>query len=245
MSDPTPTPTPEPTPAATTTRTRGQINKAWLAEFTLDEKLLALTQKPENAPLFADGDIDDAFLAGFDTDIQAAKLLASTAVQKTTGKKQQTGTEDLLAGELVKQIQGVQKRAKQKYAGTSPVLLKDYAVGVNYQNSRDVLEQTGTNIYAKLIGDDKTPADVLPGVKAARITNFKAALDAYTQSNPDQSGAQGDATGIRAQLEAAVAALAVKRRQIQYAADDLWPHTDKKNAAIRKEYGLPKNKALK
>jgi hypothetical protein len=245
MTDPTPVPVPDPTPATTVTRTRGQVNKAWLAEFTLDEKVLALAQKPDNAPLFADGDIDAAFCTGFGTDIQNAKNLASTAVQKTTGKKQQTGTEDALAGELVKHIQGIQKRAKQKYAATSPVLLKDYAVGVNYQTSRKVLEQTGTTIHAKLTGDAQTPADVLPGVKPARITDFKTALDAYTGSNPDQADAQGGATGVRAQLEAAVTALAAKRRQIQYAADDIWPHTEKANAGIRKEFGLPKSKALK
>ena len=245
MSDPTPTPTPEPTPAATASRTRGQINKAWLAEITLDETILALAQKADNAPLFADGDIDAAFLTDFGGEIEAAKKLAGSAVQKTTGKKQQTGTEDKLAQALVEHIQGIQKRAKQKYAAASPVLLKDYAVGVNYQVSRGVLEQTGTTIHAKLIGDDKTPADKLPGVKADRIAQFKTALDSYTGSNPDQADAQSDASGDRAKLEAAVAALAVKRRQIQYAADDLWPHTKKANVGIRKEFGLPKDKALK
>ena len=245
MADSTPAPAPAGVPGTTATRTRGQINKAWLAEITLCESILALARKPDNAPLFADGDIDGPFLTGFDTKIQAAKKLAGSAIQKTTGKKQQADTEDKLAGELVKHIQGIQKRAKQKYAATSRVLLKDYAVGVNWQVSRGVLEQTGTTIHSKLTGDDKTPADVLPGVKADRITKFKTALDAYTDSNPDQADAQSDATGERAKLEVSITALAATRRQIQYAADDLWPHTDKANAGIRMEFGLPKSKALK
>ncbi len=243
MSDPTPTPTPVPAPKPK--HARGQINKKYLAEFTLDEKLLALVLKTENAPLFADGDIDAAFCTSFGNDIVAAKKLASLAIQGTTGKKLQFGAEDVLAGALVKHIQGIQKRAKQKYAAANPLVLKDYAVGVDFQASRSVLEQTGNNIHTKLIGDTDTPPDVLPGVKAARITDFKTALDAYTGSNPDEADAQGDASGLRAQVEAAVAALAVKRHQILYAADDIWPHTDPANAASRQEFGLPKDSVLK
>jgi hypothetical protein len=33
--------------------------------------------------------------------------------------------------------------------------------------------------------------------------------------------------------------LAVRRRQLQYAADAEWPYTDKANAGIRREFFLP------
>ncbi len=51
---------------------------------------------------------------------------------------------------LVGLIREVQQRAKQKHAAPKTTALHDYAVGEKWYNSRAVLEQTATNILARL-----------------------------------------------------------------------------------------------
>ena len=237
MPDPTPIPTPTPPPAPK--RTRAQINQGWVLSLTEASQIVASAQKPAYLPLFTTGGIDAAKLTALEADIQNAKTLASTAVQATTSKEGATETEVDLMENLIALLQEVQKRAKQKYAATTPTVLKDYAVGENWYASRPILEQTGTLILSKLA------KDTLPGIDAAKTAQIQKALDDYKAVQTDQVGGQSDATTARATLEAAVRDVIARRREIQFAADAQWPHTDKANAGIRAEFKLPPNKAMK
>ena len=49
----------------------------------------------------------------------------------------------------------------------------------------------------------------------------------------------------RRQLEAAIADIVSRRREIQFAADAEWPHTDSSNAGIRAEFQLPSDRVVK
>jgi hypothetical protein len=46
-------------------------------------------------------------------------------------------------------------------------------------------------------------------------------------------------------LEAAVSGIMAERREIQFAADAEWPHTDPANAGIRVEFQLPVDRVMK
>lgn len=249
MPDPTPTPTPAPTPAPKTPRTRGLVNQAWLDELTTAEEIVATAQKSAYATKLADGGIDAAKISAITDAILAGRNLASQAVQGTTGKLGVTASEMTLQDDLINKIQEVQKRVRQKYAATEPLKLKDYAIGQQFYNSRSLLEQTTSNILRKLLGDSAAtppvPADVLPGITAAKITALQTALADYQAVQSDQSGAQGDATTARRQLETVVADIIAKRREVQFAADAEWPHTDPANAGIRGEFQLPPDRVLK
>jgi hypothetical protein len=237
MPDPTPTPTPDPTPSPK--RSRSDINQEWIGELTNSEQIAAAAQKPAYAPTLAEGDIDAAKVTAFAKAVSDAQKLAGTATQKTTSKKGMTESEAELMGNLVELIKEVQKRAKQKYEAKNPTVLKDYAVGGKWYNSRALLEQTATNILGKLA------ADTLPGISAAKVATLQKALDDYKQVQTDQTGGQADATTDRANLEKAIKDIIVRRREIQFAADAAWPHTNKTNAGIRTEFKLPADKAMK
>ena len=239
------TPTPSPTPSPVTPRTRGDINQAWLDEMTRSDEVAATAAKTAYAGQLATGGIDDAKVDGLANAVKAARLLAAAAVQNTTGKQGVTTTETALTDDLINQIQNVQKRAKQKHEATAPGKLADYAIGQKFYSSRAVLEQTAANILAKLKGTAGSPADVLPGIDAAKITALQTAADAYQAVQTNQSGAQGDATTARKQLEAAIADLTAKRREIQFAADAEWPHTAPANAGVRTEFQLPTDRVMK
>ena len=249
MADPTPTPTPAPTPTPKTPGRRGEIDQSWLDEFTTAEAILAAAKPADRAAKLAGGGIDVAKTAGLIQAIAAARKLAGQAVQGTTGKHIITGNEDDLKKELLKQIQYVQTRARQKYDSTEPGRLADFGISRQISNSRSLLEQAGDNILLKLNGNSAAvppvPPDVLPGVTPAKIASLAQALADYKDVEGDQSGAQGDATTARRLAEAAVADIVTRRREIQFGADADWPHTDPANAGIRAEFQLPPDRVMK
>ena len=87
--------------------------------------------------------------------------------------------------------------------------------------------------------------DTLPGQKPAGTAALAAALDTYVQAQTGQASDQTGATNDRAALEVKVKEVADLRREIQYAADLLWPADQKTHAGIRKALGLPVGKALR
>ena len=168
-----------------------------------------------------------------------AQALAGQTPGKTAAKQGVTGTEAELKDALVERLQEVQKAAKQKSVRTGDKTLpKKYGIGGKFSSSRALLEQAADSFLENL----KT--DTLPGIDAAAVTAIKDALAAYRQVQADQTGAQSGATTGRTGLEAAVAAIARRRREIQLAADAAWPASKKTNAGIRVEFGLPADKAL-
>jgi len=237
MSDPTPAPTPTPTPQ-TSKRTRSPVNKHLVAELDLAERLIAVAQKSDYADKLADEEIDDTFLTALTGKITQADPLLGSVTGDTADKENSTLDEDTAKKALVAQIEKAQKRAKRKYGAKDPARGK-YFIGQRIETNRAMLEGAAKAIEQTLA------TDTLPGHKAADTTALTNARMAYTASKPAQAGEQSKAASDRIQLEALVKDIADGRRQIQYAADTLWPASDKANAAIRREFGLPPNRSLK
>jgi hypothetical protein len=238
MAETTPT-TPAPAPEPKKPVQRGILNQAQLDELTQAEAIVAATEAPDRAVTLAEGGIDAAKITALTTAIAEARRQGAQATQGTTGKQGVTAEESGLMDELVNKIQEIQKRARQKYDASEPVKLKDYAVGQQFYNSRSLLEQTATNILEKL----KT--DTLPGINAGKVAALQTALEDYQGVQGDQSGAQSGATTARKRLETAVEDVMAKRREIQFAADAEWPHTNPANAGVRAEFKLPPDRVMK
>ncbi|MEK7684679.1 MAG: hypothetical protein AAB466_04575 [Verrucomicrobiota bacterium] len=242
-SNPNPNPTPAPSSStapepAKPKQTRSPVNQAWIQELSDAGEVVRSALKPEYTPVFEKGDLSAAKLTLLAADIEAAQKLAAQVAQGATGKQDKTQTEAASMDKLIGLLKSVQKRAKQKYKAKNPLLLKDYAIGEKWYNSRAILEQTATNILAKLA------KDTLPAIDAAKIEEIQKALDEYKKVQTDQTSGQSDATTGRAKLEGAVKDIAARRREIQFAADDQWPHTDKENAGIRSKFKLPIDRAM-
>jgi hypothetical protein len=232
-------PTPIPTPAPKAPRSRGVVNHNQLDELAAAEEILTAAGQAGRAAVLAAGGITAAKIAALTDVIADARTWAADATQGTTGRQDATAEEGALMEDLANKIQEVQKRARQKYDATTPVKLKDYAVGQQFYNSRSLLEQTAASVLEKLKGD------TLPGITPEKIAALQTTLTAYQAVQGDQSGAQSDATTARKNLEAAVADIMAKRREIQFAADAEWPHTDPANAGIRVEFKLPSDRVMK
>lgn len=84
-----------------------------------------------------------------------------------------------------------------------------------------------------------------PGQGSEGAAALAAALETYVKAQTGQTSDQAGATSERAALEAKGKEVADLRREIQYAADLLWPADKKTHAGIRKAFGLPVNMALR
>ena len=244
MPDPTPNPDPAPTAPtpkpAPSRRSRSAVNKQHLDELQRAWEIVNAALKPEYASRLAKRDIKNAELTALMNQIQAARNQVGNAAGKTTAKEGVTASETELKDALVKLLKNVQKAVKQKATRTGDsTLLKKYGVGSNFYSSRALLEQTANNFQAGLA------TDKLPGIGPDDIKALRQALEAYAKVQTDQTSAQSGATTERANLETAVADIARRRREIQLAADAVWPPENKANAGIRKEFFLPPSKAFK
>jgi len=243
MSDPTPSPpapTPSPEPPKKSATERREINQAWLDEISGTEKLAVVAAKDDYKAKLAKRKIDAPWLTKLNADLKKARDLTGQATGKTTGKKVVTKEEQGLRDALIEQIQSVQAAAKQKYFAKNKRALADYYYAKNLPGmSRSDLEACATNIKAKA----KDAA--LPGIEADELQALDGALQAYKGVETEQSGEQSGATGARRQLEQLVKDIADQRRELQFAVDGLWPAGKQENVAIRREFGLPADKAFK
>lgn len=93
-----------------------------------------------------------------------------------------------------------------------------------------------------------TPAtpDTLPGQNAVKTQALADAFVTYRDINTAQARAQGTASGARGTLGQQVAAIAVRRRNLQLAADTIYPPNpaDAAVSAIRRRFHLPEGQAL-
>ena len=236
MADPTPTPNPQPTPKSK--RQRSPVNQHLVDELDLAEQLAGVAQKAAYKTALAGEEIDGAFITGLTGKIAEADKLLGSATDDTADKQSTTKQEQALKDALHAQIQAIQQRAKRKYAEGDPLRAK-YFIGERIESNRATLERATRAILQQLA------TDTLPGLKPADGPALQAALDAYVKVQGDQTGTQSDATTARSQLAAKVKAVADLRRQIQYAADTLWPATQATNAGIRTEFKISATKALK
>ncbi len=237
MSNPTPTPTPAPEPQKTK-RTRSPINQHLVIKLDLTEGLVATAQNGDYAAQLADEEIDATFLTTLAGKIEQADKLLGSVTGDTADKKESTLDGGKARKALLAQIEKIQKRAKRKYKPNDPARDK-YFIGQRIDGNGPVLESAAKAMEQVLT------TDTLPGHKAADTQALTEARKAYAASKPAQTGEQSKASSDRIQLEALVKDIADGRRQLQLAADTIWPASDKANAAIRREFGLPPNRSLK
>lgn len=213
-------------------------NQAILDELLKAESIAIKAQKLDYAPLLIEREITAAFLADTFAKIVQARAQSALATDKTTDRFGQTDLDRATKAALMKCLKEMQKAAKQKFR-TVPARLQDYYIGERIEQNRARLEQLGEQIIAK------AAADVLPGIKPAKITAATVALAAYKASESGQSDAQSLASGTRGSLGNLMKEIANARITIQLAADAEWTHDDAANAGIRQEFQLPTDRAMK
>ena len=164
--------------------------------------------------------------------------LVFKATNGKAGKKILTQAGQDLEDALVAKIQAIQKRAKRKYPAKDANRDK-YFIGAGVESNHGLLVSAADAIGKTLA------TDTLPGVKPATIADLQKALDDFKAGLGTQSGGKGDTGAAFQALKAEIKEIATLRRDIQYAADTVWPCGDPANAPIRAEFRLPADRSLK
>jgi hypothetical protein len=228
-----------PDPVAKTIKHHGLLNKRQLAEISYANTIYGVANSdPAVLAKIQDPDvITPAFLTALGNDLQFIGQYTGGTAQASVEGQLKTSAEETAKNVLLDKIHYIQSKAKIKYTANKGVL-PEYAIGTNLDASRPVLETAADTIGNKL----KT--DTLPKITAQHATDLQSALNAYKQTKVDQAGQKGDSTTLRTQLATMVDSIAVRRRQIQHAADGEYPCTDPANAGMRRKFDLPADRPL-
>ena len=236
MADPTPPPTPA--PGVKTPKTHGLLDKHQLAEISRTNTIYGVASDPATLAKIQDDQIvTPAFMTQLGTDLQGMSQYTGGASQAITDAKMDTGDETTAKKSLLDKIHYIQSKARMKYPNGNPARA-EYSIGANIDVSRPALETAAGNIFNKL----KT--DTLPKITAQHGADLQAALTAYQKTKVTQVGGKGDAKDTRMQLSQMVESLAVRRRQLQHAADGEFPFNDPASAGMRQKFDLPPDRPL-
>ncbi len=216
----------------------GPLNKRHAQLLASSESLGSAAQDADHAPTLEARDISANFVTQFVSDTNAARNKVADTLASRTAKLNATASEKKTAHALINGLREVQKAAKQIYARTNRIALKDYLVGKPLNGSRPNLEQTSQTII------NKAAADTLPGITTAKLE----ALRASRQTWMDAVGAQAESHAVsltdRAELSDMLRSIQDRKLAIQLAADAEWPHTDSENAGVRTTFGLHPKRPL-
>lgn len=232
MPDPIPTPTPTPTPTPAP-RTQSSINQAWAARITRAETICKITLRPAMLPQLIAQEIAQSFITGLQLKCANARNLQTDALVATSQSQGDTQAEAAAKKKLLAAMQQAQAWARQKFFFTEPARLATYHIGETLDANFDTLMQFSQDIR------DRAIADTLPGVDAAWVTAYNALRNDWLGDDTEQ--ADEEATGIekRALLKALIAEITHDMMTILFAADGIWQHSNKDNAAERKLLTLP------
>ena len=243
---------PAPTPTPVITRKHGVINERQQKSVTLAEQVCIAAAKDQYASILETGhEIAPAFIAQLAGDCAMARGGLGKVVEGAVARKVATGGKAGTKKTLIRSIRQVQAAAKQKYAATQPLILKDYYVGQKITANQETLEQVATAILEKIspsasaapaANGSPAIADVLPGITAGKIAALSGAVDAYIAAWSAQTTAQSDKEKGRIAVVALVKSIDDRRRIVQFAVDGEWPFDVAANAPIRREFGLPVNR---
>ena len=209
---------------------RNPFNAAQQSELEITEKVCLAALRVEYAPALLLWDVTEAEVKALLADVRAARLAGSAAQASTNARMQATREESDAKAQLVGAFRTIQSAARRVFGTARPAHLRDYGVGV-LMNSRTAITQVYEGILEQL------QSDVLPGITPEKIADFSASYNNWKSVIAAQGDSQSGATGLRAQRNTSVVDVSVRRREIQSAANGIWPPLPQ-NHGTRREFAL-------
>ena len=229
MADPTPTPTPTPTPA-TAKRPHRDVPKEVTDEVALAKKVSAAAKVSTRvAPLATRGITGTTTLDG---QIQIAEdTLMPDVVTKKKNAALATAAEGTAKSLLNDALKVIIKGVERTYSGNKAQQAA-YLIG-KIRADREGLTADIESIVTR------ARADTLTGVTAADCDGLANALGPWQAADDAQRAANDlSSTAVQA-LRKAAAQIAAGRRDIQMAADLIWPCDKADSGPHRLAFGLP------
>ncbi|HUJ08712.1 MAG TPA: hypothetical protein VL171_01680 [Verrucomicrobiae bacterium] len=217
---------------------RGVINSKHIEDLDKASSVVVAAKKDDYKAKLLQHEIDDGFVTQLEGDIAACRVRIAKAGDYTSDIRVATDAELKAKNALKGAIRSFQAAAKQKYARTAPLQLKDYFIGEDIDISRVVLTQVADSIIAKV------ETDSLPGVTREKFAALKATREAYVAANNAQADVQSKATAERNGIDEDAKSINNRRVQIQFAVEAEWPADGNGYAPIRREFHLPVDRPL-
>jgi hypothetical protein len=208
-------------------------------ELSKTERLCKSVLKPAFASKFASRGITAQFVNDILSKITAASNKGSSALTASSQKEAVTANAKDAEDELVLSLRQAQAAARVKHLQSSPELLQTYLIGEKITQSRPTLESAAETIISQT--DIERPG----GVDTAFVQNIQDKLVAYKQIEIDQTGHETVSMSDRATRNAFIKLVKEARRQIQAAADSLYPPRTPEHFGNRAEFLLPLNRPFK
>jgi len=232
----TSTATPNPSPARTSP---ADVDKRSLADIKLGEDVYEAAVLPGRAELLAAEGITERELAQLATLCRRARDTGNRVVEVKKAKKEATAAEAAAQKELLAGLRDLQKRAQRKFP-KDQTKLAAYRVGKeNFGRNRTELEQDA-EVLLQLATDDALPGLTPEKLQAGRtcLADWKKADEQQDQAIAKQTQVLGDFASLLAKVNAA-------RRDIQLAADTIWPYTLAENRPLRRAFALSPTRPAK
>ena len=139
---------------------------------------------------------------------------------------------------LIEKLRKFQNRAKRKFRGNKEKLAA-YRIGkASFGANRVELEQDAKVVI------DLAEEDALPGTTPEKIAEARESLADWKQADDAQEVAIRKQSELVREFEVAVNAINGDRRDIQLAADAIWPFTEKAHVPVRRNFGLPLSRPM-
>ena len=219
-------------------RPRGLVNAQWAKGLDTAEQLVRVAQRESVAAALTSEEFPPALTAALGGKIEACRAQLAVYLSATTERQTETARENTLRLVLIGLLQGVQTAAKRKWArsATEQSHLKGYFVGVTLKTMGFAALSEAADAILR-----QARQDALPGITPEKLTALSDAIALWKGHDAAQSAAQNAATQAHTEAERLFGEITTERIQLQLAAEAAFPHTEKANAAIRVEFGLPKN----
>ncbi len=224
--------------APPTRRPRGPVNALWVRGLDQAEQVGQVALRESIAPSLLAEELPVRFAAQLLQKVTTCREQLARHLSATADKQSATVSEKALRLALVGLLQGVQTAAKRKWArsATDRSHLRAYYVGTTLKTLGFASLAEAADAILR-----QAQSDTLPGVGAEKLSALALAIETWKEQNAAQSAAQNAATHAHGEAERLFGEITTERIQLQLAADNAFPYTDKAHGAIRTEFKLPKN----
>jgi hypothetical protein len=246
MSD-TPTPAPTPNPGDGKKRqSPGDINKKYLEEIALDRTLITEARKDSHTAQLTERGWDAARVTTFETLTNSYEKAAMLAVGRVAARKLDTQQQEAAKAAMLAAILPIRTGAKRTYRGDNDAGRDAFFVNEPTNVSLERLLFIAGELLRKLTpqpnpnGPGTLPVEfTLDGVIASDLQKLADTRADYISADQDQAKSDQDSQQAHADVATLDQQTRAQRIDLQLAADQAWPHTDKANAVTRKAFKIP------
>ena len=225
--------------ANSSTSSRSDVNTKFLADIAEAEDVLAAAlEEEEYVTLLADEGIDQELLTRLGTATESSRELGHQVVASKAAKKRATRKENEAKDKLFAVLRKFQNRAKRKFRGNKERLAA-YRIGkASFGANRVEFEQDAKVVI------DLAEEDTLPGATPEKIAEARQNLADWKKADDVQDVAVRKQSELVQKFEDAVGAINGDRRDVQLAADAIWPFSEKTHVPVRRNFGLPLSRPM-